>query len=76
MCHGLSILVLWVFAEVARHTIDDETSTVSADDKILDQIVWRDYFQDVIKAESRMTLSKLILYLKTTCFIFSVEDAE
>ena len=76
MCHGLSILVLWVFAEVARHTIDDETSTVSADDKILDQIVWRDYFQDVIKAESWMTLSKLILYLKTTCFIFSVEDAE
>ena len=76
MCYGLSILVLWVFAEVARHTIDDETSTIRANDKILYQIVWRDYFQDVIEAKSWMTLSKLILYLKTTYFIFSVEDAE
>ena len=76
MCYSLPILVLWVFTQVARHTIDDDTSTVRADDKILDQIVWRDYFQDIIEAESLMTLSKLILYLKTTCFIFSVEDAK
>ena len=39
MCNGLPILELWVFAEEARHTIDNDTATVSADDQILDQVV-------------------------------------
>ena len=63
MCNGLPILELWVFAEEARHTIDDDTATVSADDQILDQVVRRDYFEDVIEAESWVALPKLILYL-------------
>ena len=63
MCHGLTILELWVFAEEARHTIDDDTATVRSDDQVLDQIVRRDYFEDVVEAESWVALSELILYL-------------
>ena len=63
VCHCLPILELWVFAEESRHSIDYDTSSVSANDQILDEIVWRNNLQNVIKAESWMALPELILYL-------------
>ena len=76
VCHGLSINELWVFTEEARHSIDHDTASVSADNQILDQIVRRDYLKDVIEAESLLALSKLIPYRQTTCLVFSVKDTE
>ena len=65
-----------LLGQILRHSIDNKTASVRSDNQILDQIVWRDYLKNVIEAESRVTLPKFILYLQTTCFVFSVEDAE
>ena len=76
MRHGLPILELWVFAEEARHSIDDDAAPVRADNQILEEIVWRDYLEDVIEAESLFTLPEFIPNRQTALLVLAVEDPE